>query len=53
VQLSRSDCIVLDRREGIAVLRLDRPPANAFCLELAQALAASLDTLATSGALAR
>jgi enoyl-CoA hydratase len=42
--------VILEQREGIAVLRLDRPPANAFCLELAHDLAARLDELAATSA---
>lgn len=45
-----SDCVVLEQRDGIAVLRIDRPPANAFCLDLAHGLAACLDALATTDA---
>jgi len=45
-----SDRVILEQREGIAVLRLDRPPANAFCLELAHDLAARLGELATTSA---
>ena len=48
MQLSGSGCVVLEQHEDVAVLRLDRPPANAFCLELARELAASLDALETT-----
>lgn len=45
-----SDCLVLEQRDAITVLRLDRPPANAFCLQLARELEAALDAPATTGA---
>lgn len=39
-----SDLVVVDRRDAITVLRLNRPPANAFCLELGREIEAVLDS---------
>jgi len=39
-----SDCVFLEQHDAITVLRLDRPPANAFCLELGRELEAALDS---------
>lgn len=41
-----SDCVILERREAITILRLSRPPANAFCLELAREFEAALGSQA-------
>lgn len=42
--------IILEQRDAIAVVRLDRPPANALCLELLRDLEAALDAPAVEGA---
>jgi enoyl-CoA hydratase len=47
-----SDSVLLERHDSIAVLRLNRPPANAFCLELARAFDAVLHSDAVAGAAA-
>jgi enoyl-CoA hydratase len=41
-----SDCIFLEKRDAITILRLNRPPANAFCLELGREFEAALDSQA-------
>jgi enoyl-CoA hydratase len=41
--MSASD-VILEQRDAVAILSLDRPPANAVCLELAQELSAALDS---------
>lgn len=38
------DCVALEQRDAITILRLNRPPANAFCLELAREFEAALDS---------
>ena len=38
-----SDCISLEQHDAITVIRLNRPPANAFCLELGRSLEDALD----------
>lgn len=38
-----SKLISIDRHDRITVIRLDRPPANAFCMELGRELEAALD----------
>jgi enoyl-CoA hydratase len=37
-------CVWLEQHDAISVLRLDRPPANAICLELAREIEAALDS---------
>jgi enoyl-CoA hydratase len=39
-----SNYVSLEQHDAISVLRLDRPPANAFCLELAREIEAVLDS---------
>jgi enoyl-CoA hydratase len=39
-----SDCVLLEQHNAITVLRLNRPPANAFCLELGREIEAALDS---------
>jgi enoyl-CoA hydratase len=45
-----SDYLALEQRDSITVLRLNRPPANAFCLELARQFEAVLDSQAVKTA---
>ena len=45
-----SDCVNLLQRDAITILRLNRPPANAFCLELAREFEAALDSPAVKAA---
>jgi enoyl-CoA hydratase len=45
-----SQCISLEQHGSIAVLRLDRPPANAFCLELGRELETALAADDATGA---
>lgn len=45
-----TDGVVLDQRDAVTVLRLDRPPANAICLELVRELEAALDAPAVADA---
>lgn len=45
-----SDCVSLEQRDAITILRLNRPPANAFCLELARQFEAALDSQAVKAA---
>ena len=45
-----SDCVNLLQRDAITILRLNRPPANAFCLELAREFEAALDSQAVKAA---
>jgi len=45
-----SECVTLEQRDAIAILRLNRPPANAFCLELARELEAALASEAVKSA---
>ncbi len=48
-----SRCVILEQRDAITILSLSRPPANAFCLELARELEAALasDAVKTAKAL--
>jgi enoyl-CoA hydratase len=39
-----SDCVLLEKHDAITVLRLNRPPANAFCLEFGREIEAALDS---------
>ena len=45
-----SDCVLLEQHDAITVLRLNRPPANAFCLELGREIEAALDSEAVRDA---
>ena len=45
-----SDCVVVDQRDAITILRLNRPPANAFCLELAREFSQVLESRAVKAA---
>jgi enoyl-CoA hydratase len=45
-----SDYVAVEQRDSITILRLNRPPANAFCLELAQRFDAVLDSQAVKTA---
>jgi len=47
-----SDCILIEQHDAISVLRLNRPPAHAFCLELANEFEAVLATDAVQNAAA-
>jgi enoyl-CoA hydratase len=47
-----SNCVLLEQHDSITVLRLNRPPANAFCLELAHEFEAALDSDAVANAAA-
>lgn len=47
-----SDFVTLEERDAVAILRLNRPPANAFCLELAREIEAVLDSQAVKTATA-
>lgn len=47
-----SDCILVEQHDAISVLRLNRPPANAFCLELAHEMEAALASDAVQNATA-
>jgi enoyl-CoA hydratase len=42
--------VILEPHDGVTIVRLDRPPANAFCLELARAFDAALDSRAVKEA---
>ncbi len=48
-----SRCVILEQRDAITILSLSRPPANAFCLELARELEVALasDAVKTAKAL--
>jgi len=39
-----SNWVLLEKHDAISVLRLNRPPANAFCLELGREIEAALDS---------
>jgi enoyl-CoA hydratase len=45
-----SETIVVEEHDGITILRLHRPPANAFCLELARAFEEAWDLPAVQDA---
>lgn len=45
-----SDGVILEQRDAITILRLNRPPANAFCLELAHSFEAALESEAIEAA---
>lgn len=45
-----SDFILLEQHDAITVVRLNRPPANAFCLELAREIEVALDSPAVNAA---
>jgi enoyl-CoA hydratase len=45
-----SSHVALEQRDAITILRLNRPPANAFCLELARQFEAALDSSAVKAA---
>lgn len=45
-----SEFAIVERRDAISVLRLNRPPANAFCLELARQFEGALDSQAVKAA---
>lgn len=44
------DCVLLEQHDAITVLRFNRPPANAFCLELGCELEAALESEAVRDA---
>ena len=45
-----SDCVTVEQRDRITILRLNRPPANAFCLELAREFSEALESRAVKAA---
>lgn len=45
-----SEDVIVEQRDAITILRLNRPPANAFCLELARPFEAALESEAVEAA---